>query len=191
MRILIMLSVLICYANGFAQQIGFFKETIIIHVDEEYTSVNGVYYFSRDNAGSNRSFTIFYPMPMQLDSNVFIEAFNMDDNSLLPITRKNNGVSFRCIFSTSDTVMININYRYLHNGSEMQYILSSTKEWKKPLSEADYLFYLNKKFLLKSISYKQDTIYNQKDYLLYHLHKENFMPDKDFTVRFELKPPPK
>jgi len=66
-----------------------------------------------------------------------------------------------------------------------EYILTTTKEWNKPLAEAEYAIKIPKKFKLAFNSLGYDDKILNKGFTVYELKKNNFMPDKNFKIRWD------
>jgi hypothetical protein len=69
----------------------------------------------------------------------------------------------------------------------MEYILTTTKQWKRPLVFAEYYIHIPSKLQLKDPSYKFDLIDVTASSKTYFLKKKNFMPDKNLAVSWRVK----
>ena len=88
--------------------------------------------------------------------------------------------------NTFNPLKINVFYRQKHLGDYVKYILTSTQSWGRPLEIAKYHLIFGKDIKIKSISYPPSDKLNFKDKNIYNWEMQNFMPEKEFEIWFEI-----
>jgi len=69
--------------------------------------------------------------------------------------------------------------------NKVHYILTSTQKWGKAFSYANYQVIIPEELNIKSITYLMDSMQLSDNKDIYFLHRDDFMPDKDFILYFE------
>lgn len=179
---------LIFHISLSAQEIEFYKEDIIFSLSPKYFQVEGIYYFS--NVGDKPVNTIlFYPFPQdsiygKVDS-VFI--MNMNDSTPKDIILKKNseGVFYPVKLAPYNMTKFKIYYRQELLNGRAEYILTSTRKWKKPLRQAEYQLIVPEDIHISFTSYKPDSIKTSDSIKVYFWDKKDFMPDKNMVFKFD------
>jgi len=164
-----------------AQQL--FKELTVLQLDNEYFSVNGTYFLTYV-PGNSRSMSVYYPTSTPVDT-LSVEVKNLTEDMPLQHHLAQNGIVFDCLFDRNDTLMINVNYRYRHTGNQAIYFFPFVRNNQKPLTEADYLLYIDPSVKVKSLSFPAENELQVGNRIRYHYQKTNFLPQKDFIIFFE------
>jgi len=166
-----------------AQQLEFPHEAINFTIDSTFFTVDGFYFF-KNSSNTTVSRTISYPFPN--GSSVVDSSWVYDCSKLIciPFIKRNNDLHFSVTALPNNTPVVRIGYRERHDGKTAHYILTTTKYWNHPLLEASYSLTVPAYIAIISFSYTPDTTFKQGNNTLYLFHKKNFMPDKDFIVRF-------
>jgi hypothetical protein len=170
-----------------AQNIGFYKEDLVFHLDSSHFLVNGDYYFLNPK-GAKENTKISYPIPLvenQSVDSVFI--FDYSTNRFIqPINQTIDNVEFIIPFRPKEKKKVNISYRQSHNGKQVTYILKTTKIWGTPLKDALFTMITDRKIKVDSFSYQPDTCLQIGVKKIFRWHKHNFMPKEDFKVHFHV-----
>jgi hypothetical protein len=82
--------------------------------------------------------------------------------------------------------MIRVFYRQRHNGTAARYILLTTKNWNKPLEDARYSLVIRKNIVIDQFSIAPDRSVDFGDTTVYYWKRKNFMPERDFEVKFRI-----
>ena len=170
-----------------AQDLQFYQEDLDFKIEGNYFYVNGLYYF-RTTSSKAIIRRLFYPFPQdkvygKVDS-IFVISIQ---DSLQETNLQNNliGSSF-IIHIEPDTIAIyRIGYRQELKETKAEYILTTTQTWGIPFEQVNYTLEFPKEFSLDSISYMPDSLREESDRYIFFWHKENFMPDKNFEIKFK------
>lgn len=161
----------------------FYKENITIAVSKNNTVVNGLYYFT---CNEQTDVSLFYPFPVD-SSHEYPYAINVKelDKGNVPFRAVNNGIIFNLSLDADETKVVNISYTQTITTNNTKYILTTTKTWKKGLTEAEYVINVPKSLKNLHISYQPDEIHEEGTTTIYIIKKENFMPTKDINISWD------
>jgi hypothetical protein len=173
-------------SNALGQEVFFFKEDITFRLSSEYFYVDGTYWFSNP---SNREVErlIYYPFPVagKISSVDSVDVFDITKGAQPKISdRTETGFSFVLTIAGHDTTLCHIAYRQKVTSDSAIYILRSTQAWNRPLEYAEYKLMVDDSVAATGFSYDPDKVYNVEGKKIYLWSRTDFMPDKDFVVRF-------
>jgi hypothetical protein len=77
-----------------------------------------------------------------------------------------------------------IGYQQKIKGNKAEYILTTTKNWGKPLESSQIELIVPTNIKVESISYSAKDTLVSDDKTHYFIHELNFMPEKNFIVNF-------
>ncbi|MDD2387467.1 MAG: hypothetical protein PHP52_11875 [Bacteroidales bacterium] len=187
MRI-VFLSILLLFAKLIvAQGLEFYREDISFRIENDIFYVNGLYYFCNTSADTLKH-NLLYPFPGDKTSLNIDKILIVDESTGLhiPFDSKyylEKGIYFNLVLSPYSTVNIRIFYEQKISENTIEYILTSTKAWGKPFELANYSLVANAGYKNLVFSYLPDSIDNESG--TYFWKKRDFMPDKNFIVKFE------
>lgn len=148
--------------------------------------MDGTYWFANpSNHGAER--LIYYPFPVTAEDN------SVDSADIFDITqgirpqisnRTEAGFSFILTIAGHDTALYHIAYRQKIDADSVVYILRSTQAWNRPLENAEYKLMAEDSIVVTGFSYDPDRVYNIEGKKIYLWRRVNFMPDRDFVIRF-------
>jgi len=171
------------------QDVRFIREDITFELSKEYFAVEGNYWFANpSDRGSERS--IYYPFPTTGQNNSVdsVDIFDITHGIRPEISdRTKSGFSFVLTISGHDTVLYHIAYRQKVGGDSAMYILRSTRAWNRPLEFAEYKLAVEDSITIIGFSYHPDKVYVIEGKKFFLWRRTNFMPEKDFVVRFKAK----
>jgi len=105
-----------------------------------------------------------------------------ENNSCLVLDGE-EGFSFVIQLKTDEEKAFHIVYRQKVR-DHATYILTSTRYWGKPLEKAFYQLTVPVDLQITGFSYPPDYQDNKTNDRIYYWFRENFMPDKDFEIKF-------
>ncbi|MCX7784619.1 MAG: hypothetical protein N2201_00065 [candidate division WOR-3 bacterium] len=76
-------------------------------------------------------------------------------------------------------------YQQALKGNQCRYILVTTKYWRIPLEQANFIIDVAENLKDVQFSYLPDSVIHQNNRRYYYLSKKNFMPKKDLTVKWK------
>ena len=188
-KIFLLLSFLLLTQTLIAQSFDFYKEEISFGIDPVFFSVSGDYYF-RNNTGRMLSPEITYPVRKSAPGKPFdtVMAYDVSGQALsLKMTITDTIALFKINLPPYAHKMIRVIYRQRHNGTEARYILLTTKKWNKSLEEARYSLVIRKNIIVDHFSIAPDRSVEFGDTTVYYWKRKNFMPDRDFEVKFRVR----
>ena len=164
----------------------FYREDLNFVLNTEKFIVSGIYYF-RNETDRDIKRTLFYPFP---NDTLYEEVTDFSSICLqdsLDVTTKisKKGAYFRISLQAGKEANYFISYQQNLLGNKAEYILRTTKTWGKPFKEVNYTLKFPMEFTIDSLSYIPDSLKTlENKYELYY-HYEDFMPDRDFLIKFE------
>lgn len=174
---------IIIHISATAQNnISFYEEHIDFETDSVYFKVNGIFSFC--NPGEQPvGQSILFPFAAMSDKIDSIRIIDLNKISNIPFIRLKTAISFKISIPAGDSLDINIFYRQKRKAVNT-YIITSVKTWKSPLKKAVYTFTSMDRPDKTGFSYEPDIEENIQGLWYYRWEKENFMPDKEFEVRY-------
>lgn len=169
----------------FSQPIDFFQEEIDINVNDNNCAVTGKYYFKNvSSKGIKKS--LYYPFFIDTNS-LYPDSIVVTDfvrNKNIKFKKLEKGVSFSIYIESKSISIIEVFYKQKTLSNKMEYILTTTKFWGKPLELAKFNIKLPKKYKLEYISYKQDENLEQKEHNIYKITKKDFLPEENLIIKW-------
>jgi len=129
--------------------------------------------------------TLFYPLPentMELIDSLVI--WDMKTNEVIPYREGKSGVFFGINVDAYGQAAYRVFYQQWIKDKHFKYILTSTGTWGKALEFANFELQVPEYLKVDSLSYPPDTSFIQDNVQYYLWKKKDFMPDRDFEVRF-------
>lgn len=175
---------------AFAQLPDFFREYISVELHKDFVEINGVYQLRNTNDLAQR-INLLYPFPIDSTfgpvSNVyaFETANDSTINRLLKIGKK--GAMIKLVIEARSEKTLYIGYQQKLLGNKAEYILITTQNWKKPLESSQIELIVPDELLIENLSYQPIDTLSSDGKTHYFIHKFNFMPEKNFVVKFKRK----
>jgi len=148
-------------------------------VDSGKVSISADYYF-KNPSNQTKSALIFYPFP--------IDEYHYYPDSILVLgldyTKNDSGVNFIMRFKPNAGDTLKVFYRQKLKDNQARYILTTTKQWQRPLKQAKFIIDVLENFTNLQLSYKPDSIIRRNNRVLYYIAKKNFMPNKDLIINW-------
>ena len=186
--ILLAVTILLSFANLFGQVPNFIQERIDIYVHENYAEVEGIYYFYNPHTKPTQN-SFYYPFVIN-ENFIYpdsISAKHVITGEKINFRRSKSGVHFVLSIPPGDTCIYKVYYRQKVKNQQMEYILTTTKQWGKPLSYAEYYIHVPSNLQLNDSSYKFNLVDENDSSKTYFLKKKNFMPNKNLVVSWRVK----
>lgn len=163
----------------------FVKEKIELTIYEDVCRIEGHYIF-RNNETTHIKRSLFYPFP--IDSTLFypdsIKIINVKENENISFIQSKSGIYFPIEILAKKAVFYKVIYSQKVKNNQIEYILTSTQKWGKPLEQAQFIIKLPLKLDLKYLSYKYDEKIEENNFIIFKIHKKNFMPEKNLIVKW-------
>ncbi len=181
----------ILVSNAESQQLSrtlsFEKEKIRINIhDNEYRLI-GDYYFKNNSSQQIRTM-IYYPIGKRKNL-PFPHYFKVTDlirNENIQFHADSGGIRFMVMVPAYNIRTYRVEYHQKTLAKELEYILTTTALWGKPLKSADFEISLPEKFTLHSLSLPFQRKKVTKSKTIYFIHEENFLPQKNLIIQWRL-----
>ena len=164
----------------------FVREEISICVHGDYCTLDGTYEF-RNTQNDVALWPIFYPLlnnaTIPLADSILIRDAGTEEP--LPFESGVNGVSFALTMPPRASRAIRISYRQLTPKRKMEYILTSTKQWGKPLESATFRIVVPDSLRLVYISIPTNSHTKRGHETEYLIRKKAFMPRSNLIIKWE------
>lgn len=190
MRLFALLFILFIFSiTGNAQIADFYKEYITIEIKKSSVEINGVYQL-RNPEEIDLEMNLHYPFP--LDSmygkvrNLY--AFERLNDSVINRLGGQNekGAMVELKIPAKSEKTLYIGYTQELLGNKAEYILTTTKKWKKPLESSEFELILPAGTKIDDVTYKAINRLATNNKLHYYFRETNFMPQVNFKVWFQL-----
>lgn len=171
------------WQGTYAQSLQFFGEKIEVTIHEKYAEVNGNYHL-RNNSLQPIRRTLFYPFT--INQNLpYPDSISVTLNKAsIPFQRKNDGIIFSMEIAPDSIEVYEVYYSQKTPANEMEYILTSTQRWQKPLRFAEYIIKLPQQLLLKYLSLNPSEMAVDGEYEIYRVFRNDYMPKTNLIVEW-------
>ncbi len=162
-----------------AQIADFSSEKLTFTIHPQFVEMSGSYFFT-NRAGQVVSLPIVYPFCVNAQQ-AFPDSIKITtaDGRLLNFQRRGDYVSFAVPLAEKGRTEVVIYFRQPVNRPQFEYILTSTRSWRKPLDSADFSVIVPQSCSLTDLSLPFVQIDTTVDFCTYRLHFEEFYPDKN------------
>jgi hypothetical protein len=168
--------------------VDFFQEEITLTVTDSTMRLDGIYHF-RNN--TPRNIPLPFSFPFYVDSTIsyphFIEAYMLSDDGEkqridISEIRKTNSFRARIPLIAKSEATWQLAYEQKIESKRAVYIITSTAAWKKPLTQATYIFVTPEDFEISFIWPEPDSSFT-KDGLVYRqCVKHDFLPSREMEI---------
>ncbi len=182
----IFLSINYITISADTNSLQFEKEKIRIKISEDEYRLVGDYYFNNSGAKVIRQ-KIFYPIIINQDLPFphFFKVTNVLKNQTVPFTKVKNGIYFWIELTAFSKAVYRVEYRQKALSKKLEYILTTTSKWGKPLKSAEFLITMPLNCELENISIPYDSETKNLQTKSYLIHKKNFTPQKNLIIEWK------
>jgi hypothetical protein len=168
-----------------AQNLSFYKENITMKIGESHFYVSGNYYLRGDSSAKH---LLMYPFPVDsafygdVDS---IYVFDLSAGQAIDFEKKTQRmIVFPIHFGFGNEITLLISYRQQLLDNQAEYILETTKTWRKPLARADFQLIVPNGIEVTGFSYPPDGSTPGDRETLFYWTKSDFMPEYNMIFEF-------
>lgn len=184
--LLLIVTVFSFSVTGKPQGLEFYGENIAFELRDSIFKVTGIYYLC--NTGDKEIKQIlYYPFPADsqyYDDVNFIRISTKD--SLINILRRDKeGIYFGVEIEPYNAMEYVVSYQQKIFKNRAEYILETTRKWKRPIETADYIMIIPDNLKITGISYEPDSILTINNDLIYLWHKKDFKPVRNMIIEFQ------
>ena len=175
-----------CLSNLLSQSLEFFQEEIEITAAKENCIVQGTYYFKNTNPEKIVKM-IYYPFCLNdfLSYPDSIQVVDLIKNTNIAYRKHGKGVSFPIHLDGKSITILKVIYIQKTSANQMEYILTTTRQWGKPLEKADFTIKIPLSYQLKYCTFDYNYRKKNNQYNIYRITKEQFYPDKNLKIRWK------
>ncbi len=167
-----------------SQQLSFYKENVTMKIGERHFYVSGNYYLKSDSAAKR---LLMYPFPVdpaygEVDS---VYVFDLTAGETIAFDRNEDKmIVFPVHFLKGTELLLQVSYRQRLHQNRAEYILETTKTWRKPLVQADFQLIVPSSKKITHFSYPPDDSISGQQEKVYFWTKTNFMPVQNMIFEF-------
>jgi hypothetical protein len=172
--------------------VEFFKEEIFMTVNKGEFTISGIYYF-RNNTEMSKPMPIVFPFYID-DSTHYpheIKAFVTTGKEKRQLDFQEHlergSVRIAIPMKPGETTIWQLEYTQKIDKPQATYILQSTQAWGKPLEEALYKIDIPDNINVDYIWAEVDSVTNKGNREILWIHKTEYMPFKDMTIKWKEK----
>ncbi len=172
-----------------AQQVQFFREKIEFRVRTLSCTVTGTYYFKNPTSDSI-SVPIFFPVALNdsLPYPDLVQITDLASRQKLSFHLLRRGFAFSLRMAPRSVSVIQIFYRQNTPFRHMEYILTTTRHWNRPLAKAEYFIYLPEDCRLVQVNYPFKQFSFAYGLPGYYYSKNQFMPNHNLIFKWRVTP---
>ncbi|UCH11461.1 MAG: DUF4424 family protein [Fidelibacterota bacterium] len=166
----------------------FNSERIAITVQEHACRVTGEYHFRNHSPQPVTGFPLFYPFPVspELPFPDSILIVNGRTGAAAPYSRIGSGILFHIAVSPMGHSTYTVHYRQPAPARRFEYILETTQKWQQPLASAEFEITVPNTMTLTGLSLDVDRLQESDSAHTYHITRQNFMPDANLIIQWEM-----
>lgn len=173
------------YKRHAASRPSFAGEDVTIKLAPDRAYVTGVYRFY--NPGDKaRSLKLRYPFARGPEvgdpENVAVRGGAGED---IPFSWKRHDVAFEIEVPARSEAAVTVSFEQPCSGCEYTYILTSTRNWGRPIDEARFAVVVPVQMVPVDCSYEWEKVPAVEGLARYEFSREDFYPDVDLVVHWE------
>lgn len=176
-------------ASGLAQPLSFFREKITLAIDSATCQVSGEYYF-KNTSQREAVAALYYPFPVRsaLPYPTDISVFDVTSERVVSYTPSDSGIHFPIQIAPRSIVLYRVDYVQPAPAGEMEYILTTTRLWNRPLELAEFVLHVPRTIECLTHSLPFFPIHVDEKRSSYYCKLEDFMPTQNLHLTWRLKP---
>jgi hypothetical protein len=174
------------FFSGYFTTVRFDRERIEVDLDKGRIHVRGLYHYTNSSA-LPAALTLQVPFPVdrqhpEPDWYALYES-TADGRTLASLAPSVRGsrVYFRLLFRPRESKWIRLDYEQRADSTEGCYLLTTTRAWRRPIRQADYVLHLAPDLELASSNYAVQPEPWVGKGRAYTFSKTNFYPDQDWV----------
>lgn len=174
----------------YGRQVEFASEEIELTVVDSSCAVQGWYWF-KNRSPRVAELVLFYPFVIN-ERLPYPDTVNVSEGGsdrLVGFSKTKDGVYFSITVRAFATALYKVLYVQRTATQSMEYLLSTTAEWKKPLEHGLYRVRVPEQYVLTGSTMLFSQIYKQRGEWVYEACEEQFMPSKDFIIQWQRREP--
>ncbi len=168
--------------------VRFNREYVTVAPSQGSTRVSALYYFRNDSDRCVKQ-GIRYPFPVDrfhlYPRIVRVWEKNGDDLRPMGFVHRDRYVLWNMELEPREEKVVRVDYVQEIRRPHAIYIVTTTKEWKRPIELAEFEFRIPAELDSVSLSFEPDTRTVVGDTIVYYMKQIDFMPDADLVVTWK------
>ncbi len=172
--------------NLLSQSLNFYREKIIVELQDEFCIIKGTYYL-KNSSFMNINCLLYYPFIINNEMSFphKIKITNLKNQNNISFKSDNNGIYFSVNVLKDSISIYQIIYHQKIKNNRMEYILTTTEKWGKPFEYAEYIYKMPINYEVKYTSILPDETVIEGNTRILKCNKINFMPTKNLIIEWE------
>jgi hypothetical protein len=127
---------------------------------------------------------VYYPFVVdhRLEYPDSIKVSISTNDQLLAYRSESDGIFLSIPFLPEQLITLKVFYSQKTLANQFEYVLTSTKEWGRPLQFASYIIQIPKTKELTHLSLDYQEIQNHDSYQIYSISRTDFMPQENLKI---------
>lgn len=173
------------FTCSIAQIVQFQGETIEITVNGHIACVKGEYYL-KNRLGQFKQQSLIYPFIVrdELPFPDSISVFLMSDSTFLPFKIIPGAIAFSVLLDPQSVTCLCVTYFQKTPGHQMEYLLTSTRQWKRPLEFATYIVKLPLQSKIEDFAPEYDQLIRKNGEQILIVRRKNYMPEDNLRLKW-------
>ncbi len=168
--------------------VRFSREYVTVEPSRGATKVSALYYFRNDSDRRIRQ-GIRYPFPVDrfhlYPRVVRVWEKRGDDLRPMGFVHRDRYVLWNMELEPREEKIVRVDYFQEIRRPRAVYIVTTTKEWRRPIELAEFEFRIPAELDSVSLSFEPDTRTVVGDTIVYYMKQIDFMPDADLVVTWK------
>ena len=168
--------------------VRFSREYVTVEPSQGSTRVSALYYFRNDSDRRVKQ-GIRYPFPVDrfhlYPSVVRVWEKSGDDLRPMGFVHRDRSVLWSMEFEAHEEKVVRVDYVQEIKRPRAVYIVTTTKEWRRPIELAEFEFRIPAELDSVSLSFEPDARTVAGDTIVYYMKQIDFMPDADLVVTWK------
>ena len=168
--------------------VRFYREHVTVSVSRGLVRVSALYYFRNESGRAVRQ-GIRYPFPIDRFHGYpeTVAVWDASGDTLDPVefTPGDAWVHWDMTLDGGAEKIVRVDYAQPLAEKRATYIVTTTREWKRPIEVAEFEFRVPASFDSVRLSFEPDGQRVLGDTNVYYMRSESFMPDTNLTIAWE------
>jgi hypothetical protein len=129
---------------------------------------------------------IYYPFSnrFNLSEPDSIKISDLSNGKVISYNEYKDGIKFSIFIPTNDQLIFEVIYHQKTPSQKMEYILTTTQKWNRPLEKAEFIINIDSELNLESLSMEYDYKKVTNIFTTYFISKTEFMPDSNLILEW-------
>jgi len=182
----VLLLMLFSASSLLSQPVRFPRETLRFSLHDRAFDFSGLYFFDNPGAEEIRR-AVFYPFVRSGSFPDSVEIVEISEGKDIPCRMGKSGVTFGIDIPPYTTQSYRISFHQGARGRSLEYILTTTASWGRPLDRMTVEIEVPALLKLRRILPEPQHAVEKRGETTYTIEHLHFMPDRNLVVEWERK----